>query len=147
MSGYNETAFTLSTSGYGSFKAKIDDKAQKIEYTLKYNDLEGDVTQSHIHLGRPSLTGGIMVWLCQTTAATTPTRRRADVSRGYQARSAARSRPPTCSARRHRASRSASSTRSSQAIRAGAAYANVHSTKYPGGEIRAPLGREGPRPR
>ena len=28
-----------------------------------------------------------------------------------------------------------------RAIRAGATYANVHSTKYPGGEIRAQLDR------
>ena len=68
LNGYNETPATLSTSGYGSFKAKIDDKADKIEYTLKYNDLEGDVTQAHIHFGRPALSGGISAWLCGTPA-------------------------------------------------------------------------------
>src|SRR5690242_10657913 len=72
LTGYNETP-TLSTDSSGSFKAKIDDKGQKVDYTLTYSGLEGDVQQAHIHIGRPAIAGGIMAWLCQTPARLSPT--------------------------------------------------------------------------
>ena len=36
------------------------------------HDLAGTVTQSHIHVGLPSINGGIAIWLCQTAAVTVP---------------------------------------------------------------------------
>ena len=144
LNGYNETPSTLSTTGYGSFKAKIDDKADKIEYTLKYNDLEGDVTQAHIHFGRPALSGGISAWLCGTPApgptgpAGTPTcpgPRDGTVSGTLV--------PANVVGPAGQGIAPGEFDELVEAIRAGATYANVHTSKYPAGEIRAPLGGKG----
>jgi len=137
MSGYFE-APPVSSVASGSFKAKIDDNAQKIDYTLTYGDLEGDVLQAHIHFGQPGVSAGIMVWLCGTTGFPGPAG------------------TPTCPGPRG-GTVSGTITPAGvvgpsaqgiavnefnevvRAIRAGRAYANVHSTKFTGGEIRAQL--------
>ena len=138
LSGYNETPSTLSTTGSGWFRAKIDDNAQKIEYTLHYEGLEGNVTQAHIHLGRPALTGGIMLWLCGTASnpgpAGTPVCPAGTEGTVSGTLAAAQVVGPTTQGVEVGAFNEAVA-----AIRAGATYANVHSTKYGGGEIRAPL--------
>ena len=68
LSGLNETPATISTAASGEFKAKIT--GDSIEYELSYEDLQGSVTQAHIHFGEAGLTGGIAAWLCGT--ATNP---------------------------------------------------------------------------
>jgi hypothetical protein len=68
LTGYEETPQAISTTASGSFTAKIT-QDNTIEYQLSYENLEGDVTQSHIHFGRPATSGGIAVWLCQGLTA------------------------------------------------------------------------------
>ena len=79
LSGFNEVHFVagppaallrgaISTAASGKFVAEIDEQGQKIHYKLSYKDLEGEVTQGHIHFGQRHTVGGIVVWLCQTTA-------------------------------------------------------------------------------
>ena len=66
LTGYEEN-LTLSTTGTGSFKAVITSD-NEIVYELKYANLESDITQSHIHFGRPAINGGIAAWLCGTAS-------------------------------------------------------------------------------
>ncbi|MET0487802.1 MAG: CHRD domain-containing protein [Candidatus Rokuibacteriota bacterium] len=157
LSGYNEVHFiagnptvtpvvppalrgAVSTKASGKFEATIDDKNDTIHYTLRYDNLEGTVTQAHIHFGQRHTVGGIVVWLCQTAAAPAP----ASVNQST----------PTCPA-----SGAVSGTimpaqvleavgqgiapgefeEVVAAIRAGRAYANVHSSLFPPGEIRGQI--------
>ena len=53
LSGYHETPLALSTSGSGSIRLRINPDAGTIAYTVRYANLEGAVTQSHIHFGSP----------------------------------------------------------------------------------------------
>src|SRR6187200_1478650 len=62
--GYNETPLTISTTGGGTFKAKVDNDGESFSWTLSYEALEGSVLQSHIHFGAPAITGGISIFLC-----------------------------------------------------------------------------------
>ena len=67
LTGYEEVAAppgvsTISTSGTGDFRARVSD--DRIEYKLSYGALEGDVLQSHIHLGARAIQGGISAFLC-----------------------------------------------------------------------------------
>src|SRR5687767_12307930 len=41
-------------------------------YTLRYENLEGQITMAHIHIGQTGVNGGIMIWLCQTAASPAP---------------------------------------------------------------------------
>src|SRR5205814_8502914 len=61
------------TDGTGTLKLDLDKKAGKIGYTLTYTGpFTSDVQQAHIHFGKSRDSGGIVVWLCQTTAKPAP---------------------------------------------------------------------------
>jgi hypothetical protein len=76
LTGYAEVApvgGALSTTGRGTFRAEIDEATPSITYTLKFSNLEGQVTMSHLHFGQHHTNGGISVWLCQTATNPAPT--------------------------------------------------------------------------
>ena len=135
LNGYEEVP-SVSTAASGVFRAQISRNEREISYTLSYSDLEGAITQSHIHLGQAGVNGGISVFLCSnlpnppagTQACPPPpatiagTIRAADVI-GPEAQGIARG----------------EFAELIQAIRAGKTYVNVHSTKFPGGEVRSQI--------
>jgi CHRD domain len=134
--GYQEVP-AVSTTGNGTFKAKIDRNGQQISYRLSYADLEGDVTQAHIHFGQRAVNGGISVFLCTNIGggtATTPAcpGPRAGTVEGTLA-------PADVIGPAGQGIEAGAFGELVDAIRAGVTYANVHSTKWPGGEIRAQL--------
>jgi hypothetical protein len=140
LSGYAETPLALSTTGTGSFVARINRAQDQITYTLSFSALEGTVTQAHIHIGSPAQTGGISVFLCSNLG---------NGPAGTQACPAA---PATITGTLTAADvigPVAQGVTAGQfgeliaAIRAGSTYVNVHSTLYPSGEIRAQLGHVG----
>jgi hypothetical protein len=51
LTGYEEDPLVLSTTGNGSFRARISESREEISYRLRYADLEGNITQAHIDLG------------------------------------------------------------------------------------------------
>ena len=53
---------------------RISRDEESFDYKLSYEDLEGTVTQAHIHVGQLSVNGGIAIWLCQTATMTAPRR-------------------------------------------------------------------------
>jgi CHRD domain len=137
LSGYEEDPLVLSTTGTGRFRARIDSSDREISYTLSYSKLEGNVEQAHIHLGGRHQSGGISAFLC-TNLGNGPT--------GTQLCPAA---PATITGTITPANvigpagqgiTAGQFDELVRAIRAGVTYVNVHSTLYPGGEIRAQLG-------
>lgn len=145
LSGYQETPLTINSTASGEFTARISDDGTAIDYELTYRDLSSPVTQSHIHFGRPGISGMIVLFLCTnlplppevpTTpqpcpaapATITGTLTKADViARPAQGIDAG----------------AAGLTEMLEAIRADAAYANVHTTTFPTGEIRGRLRAHG----
>ena len=55
---------SVSTLGNGTFRAQLSDDGTALEYVLSYSDLQGNVLQSHIHLGQKGVNGGIAAFLC-----------------------------------------------------------------------------------
>ena len=136
LSGYQEDPLVLSTSGSGSFQAEIGTKDQQISYRLSYSDLEGEVRQAHIHLGGRAQSGGIIVFLCS------------NLGNGPVGTQACPPAPATVSGTltpedilgpTEQGIEAGEFGELVQAMRTGVTYANVHSSKYPGGEIRAQL--------
>jgi hypothetical protein len=66
---YDETPATINSTGTGEFKAKISTDGTVIDYEETFRDLSSTVTQSHIHFGRPGLSGGVVLFLCYNPAA------------------------------------------------------------------------------
>lgn len=132
----------ISTTGNGKFTAQINNN-QTIDWALSYSDLEGSVQQAHIHFGQRRVNGGITVFLCTNLgngpagtqacppppATITGTITAADVLTAIH--------PPSGVNSGLGAGEFDELVR---AIHAGATYANVHSTLWPGGEIRGQIG-------
>jgi len=138
LSGFQEVP-VVSTAGSGEFMARINKQTGEIDYEFSYAGMQSTVTQAHIHLGQRSVNGGIMVWLCQSAgnpapaavAATTPLCGSPDfVSSGVIT---AASVVGPGGAQQLGAGELAELV---DALRAGVAYVNVHTTVSPGGEIR-----------
>lgn len=140
MSGYLEGApgGPVSSVASGEFEATIDDAAGTVDYTLTYSGLEGDVRQAHIHFGQRSVNGGISAWLCETASNPSPT--------GPGTPDCVQSGTVTGTLRATdvigptaQGIAAGEFAELLAAIRAGRAYANVHSLKFPGGEVRGQI--------
>ncbi len=133
--GYEEVP-AVSTPARGEFRARINNNQTRVRYELSYSDLEGDVQQAHIHLGQKGVNGGIAVFLCSnlpsapagvqpcpTPPATITGTFTAEDVIGPTAQGIDRGEFGELLA----------------AMRAGVTYANVHSSKWPGGEVRGQI--------
>ena len=139
LNGLEEAApAAISTPATGQFDATINQAETAIDYVLTYSNLEANATQAHIHFGRRGTSGGISVWLCSnlasppTPAGTQPCPLTGGTVSGTITASdvvgpAGQGIDP------------GQFSELLQAIRNGAAYVNVHSTKYAPGEIRGQL--------
>jgi hypothetical protein len=132
LSGYQEVVGPgpISTVGSGVVSLTIDEAAMTIGYTLTYT-LENPATQAHIHFGQRAVGGGVIAFLCggggkptcpspggTVTGVIVPADVIGPANQGIEA---------------------GSFGEAVRAIRAGAVYANVHSTRWGAGEIRAQL--------
>ena len=137
LSGYQEVP-ALSTTGNAEFSARISRDESQIDWKLSYADLEGEITQSHIHFNARALNGPVVVFFCTNlgngpagtqTCPPAPatiegTITAADVGAGAAAVGL----------------EAGNLAELIDAIRAGATYVNVHTTLRPGGEVRGQIG-------
>jgi hypothetical protein len=139
LSGYNETPLTLSSPATAQFRATISKDETSIMYELTYSGFPTDVLQSHIHLGRPAITGGIMVFLCTNLGnapTTVPTPQACPTPAGTitGTLTAADVIGPTA-----QGVTPGNFAQVVDAIRNHAAYVNIHSKQFPSGEVRSPV--------
>ena len=143
LTGYEETPAAISTTGNGTFNARIANDGSRIDWELSYNDLEGAVQQSHIHFGAKGTTGGITVFLCTNLgngpAGTQPCPAPPATISGTIVAADVSPNIPATQAARNQGLNTGEMDELLQAIRAGATYVNVHSTTWPGGEIRSQI--------
>jgi CHRD domain-containing protein len=130
----------ISTTGHGEFHARISKDESEISWELSYADLEGAVQQSHIHFGPPNNTGGIAVFFCT------------NLGNGPAGTQLCPAPPATISGVITAANVIGPLTQGIEAgalselidaIRDGKTYVNVHSAKWPLGEIRSQITHEG----
>jgi hypothetical protein len=143
LTGYQETAVTINTTGSGEFKARISPDGTAIDYELTYRDLSSAITQSHIHFGRPAITGGIVLFLCTNLGnapATVPVPQACPTTNPATITGTLTAANVIAVPAQGIDAGAAGFAEMLQAIRAGAAYVNVHTTSHPSGEIRARLG-------
>ena len=133
--GYQENP-DISTAATGSFEATIDDAARTISYTLTYSGLEGTVQQAHIHFGKRAINGGISVFLCGTAVAPGPAGTPTCPQSGTVSRTVGEA---DVIGPAGQGIEPSAFHELVAAMRAGHTYANVHSSKWPSGEIRAQI--------
>ena len=142
LTGYEEVP-SVSTTGNGRFNARISNDESEIQWELSYSDLEGAVQQAHIHIGNVGVNGGISVFLCTNLgngpAGTQPCPAPpATISGTIVAADVSPNIPATLAAR-NQGLNTGEIDELIAAMRAGATYVNVHSTIWPGGEIRSQI--------
>ena len=144
--GFNEVP-SVSTPASGRFRARIINNSlgqpEAIEYTLSFSGLSSPVQQSHIHFAQPAVNGGIVLWLCQgairapAAAGDVPECPQAGTVTGMLTPEEV---VPTAATQQIAAGQFDEVI---AAIRAGFAYANVHSQISGGGEIRGQIDANG----
>ena len=144
LNGINEATVVVSTTGTGTFTAEISQDGSEIAYELTFQDLEGDVRQAHIHIGHPQNQGGIVLWLCDTAANPSPSATTPDCTSDDPAnlRAGRVSGTLTAADVQVQAGNGIAAGEWEEVvalIRAGRTYANVHSSKFAPGEIRAQI--------
>ena len=131
---------SISSTAQGSFRARLSPDGTSLHYKLTFSGLSAPVTQSHIHFGERHTSGGIMVWLCSGPTNVDPTGLaptcpsegtvEGDLTAANIVQPGA---PPPSAGQGIAAGEFEEFVR---ALREGSGYANVHSTAFPGGEIR-----------
>jgi hypothetical protein len=126
----------LSTPGGGRFDAVISEDGETMDYELSYFNLEGTVTQAHLHLGQKGVNGGIIIFLCS------------NLGNGPVGTQECPADPAEISGTIHASDVIGANAQglapgelfaALRGIRAGVVYVNVHTTLFPGGEIRGQL--------
>jgi hypothetical protein len=136
LSGYQENP-DVSSQATGSFRISIDDDDQTLTYELRYSGLEGTVSQAHVHFGKRGVNGGISFFLCGTAASPGPAGTPVCPQSGTVSRTIPASAilGPTA-----QGIEAADFEEVVAALRAGLAYANVHTLpNFGSGEIRAQI--------
>ena len=139
LTGYEETPAAVSTTGRGQFSAVISDDGQTIHYTETFSRLQAPVTQSHIHVGQLSITGSVVIFLCQTASNPDPTGLAPECPQEGTVSGTITSANVIAGSQAPQQLAAGDLAAVITAIRAGAAYANVHTQVSPGGEIRGQL--------
>lgn len=129
LSGFQEVP-AISTTGKGEFRAQLDEAGATLTYELEYSGLEGTATAAHVHLGQRGVNGGVSFFLCggggkpacPAQGTVTGTVTAADI-----VGPAAQGIDPGDGAE------------IIAAMRSEVTYANVHTNKHPGGEIRGQI--------
>jgi hypothetical protein len=128
LEGFQEVP-AISTAAHGDIKVKL--RGSSIEYRLRYEGLEAPVKFAHIHFGQEGVSGGVAAFLCggggkaacPQQGTVTGTIAASDVVGPADQGIAA-----------------GELGELERAIKHGKTYANVHSDKFPNGEIRGQIG-------
>jgi hypothetical protein len=138
LTGYEESP-SVSTTGSGEFTAAVEPDGEVIQYTETYSALQGTVTQSHIHVGQLGVNGSIVIFLCQTAANPDPTGLAPECPQEGTVSGTITAANVIAGSMAPQQLAAGDLAAVLTAIRAGAAYANVHTDVSPGGEIRGQI--------
>jgi CHRD domain-containing protein len=128
LRGANEVP-AINSDGSASFRAVIHEDGS-ITFTETFKDLSTPIILSHIHFGEIHVAGGVMVFLCggggqpACPAGTSGTITAGTITAANVTGPTAQGVTP------------GDLVSALRAIRQGAGYVNIHTTKFPGGEIR-----------
>jgi hypothetical protein len=133
LDGYQEVA-AISSTGSGSFRAWLVDD-EKIHFVFKYEGLEGGNSLfAHIHFGQKSVSGGVSAFLCGGGTKPTPCPNVEGTVEGDIV-------PADVAGPNGQGIEAGSFAELLRAMRAGKTYANIHTTRWPSGEIRGQINR------
>jgi hypothetical protein len=133
--GGNETPLSIHTAAQGTLSLTINGD-NTMSYTLTYSNLTSAALFSHIHFGQQATSGGVVIFLCggggKPSCPAGNTSTPATVSGNIAASDVLGLANQNVTA--------GDLAGIVKEIKTGFAYANVHSTNFPSGEIRGQIG-------
>jgi hypothetical protein len=143
LSGFNEVGAlnaqsgAILSDGKATLQMRLNRADQTIAYVLNYSGLGTAVSQAHIHFGKVHMAGGVMVYFCSNLpnppAGTQPCPASGTVSGMFTAASVIGPTAQGVTAGDFQAL--------VDALESETAYANIHTTAFPAGEIRGEIRR------
>jgi hypothetical protein len=137
LQGFQEVP-SVSSKASARLRVRINSDGGFADYKLTYSGLQGQVQQAHIHFAQSAVNGPIVIWLCGTANIPgpdgTPTCPQSGTVTGHITSASVLASPTT------QQLPAGGLAQMITAMTGGAAYANVHTTLSPGGEIRGQIG-------
>ena len=131
LNGYQEVP-SVSTTGFGEFEAELV-APNRLHYVFTYRGLEGGASLfAHVHFAQRSVNGGVSFFLCGGGSKPNPCPNVAGTVEGDVT-------PADVVGPTGQGIEPGSFAEILRAMRAGHAYANLHTTRWPGGEIRGQI--------
>lgn len=137
LSGFNEVK-PIATGGTGMLKAKASNGA--IDFTLTYSGLTTPAFMAHFHFGQPGVNGGVFIWLCGNPG--TPAHQTCPPGTTDTATVTGHITAADIRAVTDQNITAMDMATALRIIEAGVAYVNVHTSNFPGGEIRGQVNAE-----
>lgn len=133
LTGYQEVPSVNTVAG-GEFEGKLEGAG--FSYTLTYSGLQAPVQQAHIHFAQAGVNGSIVVWLCGTTALPGPPGTPVCPGQGGSVSGFVTPDQVIAGSQAPQQFPARALDALIDAMLSGVAYANVHTSASPGGEIR-----------
>jgi hypothetical protein len=131
LNGYQETP-AVSSTGVGEFRATLV-ASDKLHYVFRYSGLEGGNSLfAHVHFGQRSVAGGVSFFLCGGSTKPDPCPNGSGTVEGDVG-------PADVIGPNVQGIEPASFAEILKAMQTGNAYANIHTTRWGGGEIRGQI--------
>lgn len=136
--GFEEVPLAIHSGGTGTLQLDLDRNAQVLSFTLEFSGLTSNVAQSHIHFGKRHVAGSVVVFFCSNLgngpAGTQPCPAAGGTVTGTITAANVLGVPGQNVT-------AADFNAIVDALDSDTAYANVHTTNFPAGEIRGQIRR------
>lgn len=134
--GFEENP-SVSSTGRGRLELRLNEDAETIHFKLTYSDIEGGGPNvAHIHFSAQRVNGGVVTFFCGGGTKPAPCPPVSGTVEGDIT-------PADIGGPAAQGIEPASFAEFVRALRAGYTYANAHSTRWPGGEIRGQIRGDG----
>ena len=139
LSGFQEVTGPgpILSEGTGTLKLKLDRQAKTLTFWLTYSNLSASAFMAHIHFAPVHVGGSIMVWFCGGAPVTPPAGVQPCPAGGGTVTGTLTAADVQGIAAQHVTAGDFDALQ--DALDSNSAYANVHTTNFPAGEIRGQI--------
>src|SRR5262249_28439636 len=139
--GAGETGAIFS-QGKGTLELDLNRNARTLAFKLTYSDLSSRVLQAHIHFGKVHVAGGVMVFFCSNLVSPPPGTQACPLDGGTVTGTIT---PASVVGPIPQGITPGDFDALVAALSSNTAYGNIHTERFPAGEIRGQIRREGDR--
>jgi hypothetical protein len=144
FSGFNEVGAlnaesgAILSAGRATLELKLDRVNQTLSFVLNYSDLSTPVTQAHIHFGKKHMAGEVMVFFCSNLTSAPAGTQPCPANGGTVTGTISAVNVLAIAGQNVPAGDFQALI---DALESDTAYANIHTTSFPAGEIRGQVRR------